>query len=293
MAEKVYWVTPEGGTLDLTDGTQYNIRQGIDGRHMPTFTYYSDKMFTFPGEVLRGITTDKRTITLPILVKGTSPEDFRNNQRFLEYSLDPMRGQGFLKVVTDDATPKTRLLPCHYAGGMSYVESGDTGNYRNRIYVLQFVAHQPYWFDPNWTQIFWTDPAASLRAPQVVFNPGDVDAWPIINIIGPLQVVTITNETTGKYITWGYSGSTYLPAGVRMLIDCRPGNRSCCVSHWIYTPNGPPCSYGNVFKYASAYSSFNFNLVPGENRISFQMTQGSYDSGAMVGFRWVNKYNGV
>jgi len=294
MAEKVYWVTPEGGTLDLTDGTQYNIRQGIDGRHMPTFTFVSDKMFTYPGEVLRGITTDKREILLPLTVSGTSAEDFRNNQRFLEYSLDPMRGEGKLKVVTDDSVPKTRLMNCHYQGGMGFLESGETGNYKTRIYILQFICHSPYWYDPNENSVTWSDPNGTLRIPQVVYNTGDVDTYPLITIGGPLQLITITNETTGKLLEWGTVGSNMLGDWVRLYIDTRPGHRNCCVTHWMSTPwTAPPYNYGNVFKFLWYGSNINFNLVPGENRISFAVVQGAYSADCMVNFRWLPKFNGV
>jgi hypothetical protein len=294
MAEKIYWITPEGGTLDLTDGVRYMVRQGIDGRHMPAFTYASDKMFTFPGEVLRGITTDKREIILPIKVAGTDADDFRNNQRFLEYSLDPMRGEGKLKVVTDDAVPMIRLMNCHYQGGMSFVESGDTGNYKTRIYGLQFICHSPYWYDPLEIKKWFPDPQLFMLMPQVIYNDGDVDTWPILEIAGPLQSITVNNETNSKFLKWGIPGTNMLASNVKLYIDCRPGYRNCCISHYNGGyQNANPIAYGNVFRWLDSTSFINFNFVPGENRISFLVTQASYNAGAAVTVHWVNRYNGI
>jgi hypothetical protein len=105
--------------------------------------------------------------------------------------------------------------------------------------------------------------------------------------------VTITNETTGKFLQWGDYTTSYLPSSTSLYIDCRPGYRSCLVSHYKNPHNGPPISYGNVYHHLTTTSNINFNLVPGENRISFQFIQANYDGGAATRFRYLNRYNGI
>jgi phage-related protein len=295
--EKIYFITPEGGTLDLTDGVNYEVRQGIDGRHMPPFDYSTKKVYTYPGEIVQNINTSPREITLPITVKGDTADDFRDSVRMLEYSIDPMRGEGKIKVVTSDTVPLTRLINCHFKTGMSFMESGETGNYKTRLFVITFICHSPYWYDPVETEKKWTNPNGSLLRPQVVYNDGDVDTWPIITVAcgsaNYINQIIINNETTGKQIKYGNSGTSYLNLNARLYIDCRPGYRSCCVLHWIYSKNALPRSYGNTYCDLWTTSNINFNLVPGENRISFGIIQNARDDSAWASFRWVNRYNGI
>lgn len=288
MAEKIYWVTPEGGTVDLTDGVMYAVRQGVDGRHMPEHTFTSEKIFTYPGELLRNISVDKREITLPMYIGGSTPEIFRNNQRFLENCMDPMRGEGKLKIVTADAGPKTRVINCHLMQGMSYQESGETGSSKFRIYVLTFIAHSPYWYDPVEIEKVWGNYTTYLSYPQIVYNYGDVDTWPQISVVGPFTTFKITNESTNKFLLF----NTAISTSKVLIIDCRPGYRSCCINHVLGASDGPPPTKGNVFKYLSTTSNINFNLQPGENRLSFYASAGA-TSATTAFMRWVNRYNGV
>jgi hypothetical protein len=131
----------------------------------------------------------------------------------------------------------------------------------------------------------------------MVYNDGDVDTWPIITFAcganNYVQEIKITNETTGKYVGWGVHGTNYLNLNARLYIDCRPGYRNCCILHWVYNKSALPRAYGNVYCDMWTTSNVNFNLVPGENRISFAIVQNAADATAWSSFRYVNRYNGI
>jgi hypothetical protein len=281
-----YPVGALGGAVDLTDGTVYDVRQGINGRHMPTYTFTSQKMFTYPGEVLRNVSVNKREITLPITVYGTSAENLRANLRALQGYFDPMQGQGTLKWVSDDVSPITRQLDCRYESGMEFLESPDTGNYKTRIFTPVFIAHSPYWYDPTQVQ------TRLIGGSNTVTNSGDVDTWPLIICTGPVNDLVLMNNTTGKTIEWDPPNGAFL-LGDALYINCVPGSRSCCVNGTtcVSTLPWPSVYTGRAGYLLTPTSTLNFNLVPGDNSIT--VTAGGSSGQTMLYFRHYNQYNGI
>jgi len=228
-AEKIYWVRPDGGTLDLTDGTTYDIRAGVDGRYMPPFEFLSDAIYTYPGEVLRTVKTKPREITLPITVYGSTVTALRENLRMLTNAFNPLLGEGKLMVVTPDSTAEIYILNCRYAGGMSLEESYDTGSCTFRMFVATFIAHSPYWWKPTEEEWTWTHDDADLANPQTVINNGDIEAWPVWTIRGPASSVTISHLRTGKYMT--ITPATALTANDCITVDTRPGKKDILLNN--------------------------------------------------------------
>jgi phage-related protein len=290
MPEKIYWIAPDSTQVDLTDGAIYMVRQGINGRHMPTFTFTSQKMFTYPGEVLRNVSVNKREITLPITVYGTSAEDLRANLRALQGYFDPMQGLGALKWVSDDVSPITRQLSCYYESGMEFLENTDTGNYKTRIFTPTFIAHQPYWFDPTPVSA-----SLALSGNTNVTNYGDVDTWPSITVQGSVREIVITNNTTGKVLDW--LAPCTLANSDYMFICTTPGQRRCTVNTQAASGlAGWPgtcgvSSSGTAVNRLTPTSSMNFNLQPGVNSIGIAVS-GS-DGNTSCTFQWWHSYNGI
>jgi len=226
-AEKIYWVRPDGGTLDLTDGITYDIRQGVDGRYMPPFEFLSDAIYTYPGEVLRTVKTKPREVTLPITVYTacggghTIEANLRINLRTLTNAFNPTLGEGKLMVVTLDS--QVFILNCRYSGGMSLEESYSTGSGTFRMFVATFIAHSPYWWKPTEEDWTWSHDDADLANPQTVINNGDIEAWPVWTIKGPASSVTIRHTESGKYMT--ITPATALTANDNITIDTRPGKK--------------------------------------------------------------------
>ena len=96
---------------------------------------------------------------------------------------------------------------------------------------------------------------------MTVVNRGDVDAWPIFTITGPVDNPVITNETTGE----GFVLTSSVPAGQDVRIDSRTG---------IITPS----------QYRIAGRPF--ALRPGSNTIRWRATSGTFTPDARLCVTW-------
>lgn len=92
-------------------------------------------------------------------------------------------------------------------------------------------------------------------------NAGDITAWPVFEITGPVDSPIITNETTGEsFLVVGT-----VTAGNTLTIDARTGVID-------------PASYRLVGR--------PFGLVPGPNFIRWRATSGSFDPNANLRVAW-------
>jgi len=280
MAEKIYWMDNDGGTIDLTDGVKYNILDGIDGRWMPPFEMIADEVYAVPGNYVRLRKTKVREVTLPIIVYGTSAADFLTNMRMLTDAFDPSKGDGVIRVETNDSPSKTFLLTCHFLGGMSFPETYDTGNCTFRKFVASFQSHDVFWWNAQESERMWT--GADITTYQSVYNAGDVDTYPIWDINGSTATVTqvqISNYTTGMDFVFAGMGGHFDNRYYHLLVDTRPGRRSATMNH-----------VDNVFDHLTAASEL-FPLAPGTNQLFFIIT--GYDVDTYVKCRWRDQFYGV
>lgn len=105
---------------------------------------------------------------------------------------------------------------------------------------------------------------------QDVENHGEATAYPILDVLGPIVIKWLENQSTGAIIRLNMT----VQEGERILIDFRRGQLKA-VSEWR----------GNVIAGISPDSDFgDFNLLPGENRIAFLGTGG--DGNEEVSLRW-------
>jgi hypothetical protein len=92
-------------------------------------------------------------------------------------------------------------------------------------------------------------------------NVGNIDAWPIYTITGPVDSPVITNEATGE----GFVLTSTIPAGQTVTIDARTG---------IITPS--------TYRIAGRP----FAIHPGDNTIRWRATSGSFDPSAQLCATW-------
>lgn len=95
----------------------------------------------------------------------------------------------------------------------------------------------------------------------VAENYGDIDAWPIYTVTGPVDYPVITNEATGE----GFVLNSLVPAGQTVTIDSRTGVIN-------------PSSYRIVGRPFAVHS--------GSNTIRWRATSGSYDPNAQLCVTW-------
>jgi hypothetical protein len=95
----------------------------------------------------------------------------------------------------------------------------------------------------------------------IAVNAGDIDAWPVFEITGPVDSPIITNETTGE----SFLVSGTITAGNVLTIDSRTG----VVEPASYRLVGRPWS-----------------LTPGNNTVRWRATSGSFDPNANLRVIW-------
>lgn len=103
----------------------------------------------------------------------------------------------------------------------------------------------------------FTNPGGYLNAD----NMGDIDAWPIYTITGPVDFPVVTNEDTGE----GFVITSTIGAGQTVTIDARTG---------IITPS--------TYRLAGRP----FAIHPGANTIRWRATSGSFDPNAQLCATW-------
>jgi len=103
----------------------------------------------------------------------------------------------------------------------------------------------------------FTNPGGYLIADNI----GDIDAWPIYTVVGPVDYPVITDEDTGE----SFMVNSVIPAGQTVTIDARTG---------VVTPS--------TYRIAGRV----FAIHPGSNTIRWRATSGSYNPDALLCATW-------
>lgn len=267
------WRSATGDTIRFVTRTE--ARQRI----MPPVTIYTVRVPQAQGGRFRHARHDERLVTIPVVVPG--PIEGRDELRRWARALDPLKGEGTLTVVQGDHAG--RQIVCAYEAGLDdLVEEWPLLG----LTTLAFHAADPYWQDAtestlvatiNSTAFTWFPflplvlGASDVFASATITNPGDVDAWPIVTVVGPGTDLTLTNLTTG--MVWHLTGA--VAAGATVVVDTRPGHKSARVDGV------------NVFGRLTDDSTL-WPLEPGPNRISIGFAGGT--AASRVTFTWRSKW---
>lgn len=230
MTETVQWVDPDGAMYTL------DVDWSVAGRFMPKIIFESDAVPRQPGEFFRFVSHGTREFLCPFDVQGTSEADLRTNIRSMIAAMDPTRGTGKIRVTSP--VGDQREINCHVSSGLDLQETlGDNSGPTWQRFPATFLAHDPYWYDTNTTTQTFTVGTGALFFPffplkltaseiavdSTVNNTGDVECWPVWQIVGPGSVVKLRNLTTGKDL---YFPLVNLAAGTSIFIDTRPGYKT-------------------------------------------------------------------
>lgn len=109
----------------------------------------------------------------------------------------------------------------------------------------------------NYNYGAFTNPGGYLNASNI----GDIDAWPIYTITGPVDYPVITNEITGE----GFVVTSTIAVGQTVTIDARTG----IITPSTYRISGRP-----------------FAIHPGDNTIRWRATSGAFDARAQLCATW-------
>lgn len=284
MAFSVSFTNSEGITVNLNDEVNTFTLVGVSNDLMPFFQFQEHASPLIPGSVVTAVRIQPREFVLPVMIMGDDPEDARERARSIFNILNPLLGDGQLKITRGD---QTRILYCRYRDGLSSDGNGEE-QFNNYVRaVLTFLAADPFFYAPNPVelvakQVFGPQPffpifplvlaKSSNNTEATLNNAGGVDAWPIIEITGPGTRFVVTNQTTGKHIEI----ASEVQAGEVITIDTRPRTRS------VRDHTG-----ANRFALLTAASSM-FPLKKGNNFVSIEIYGG--DENTRIVFSYVPTY---
>jgi hypothetical protein len=285
MADKISWISADGSEYPISDN--HLIMAGSDGRFMPPIDFVEENVPFQHGSLLRGVLVRPREIDIPIYVDGNSEVDLRNQLRHLLRVLNPLKGDGKLRITSPDGS--MREIICRYKGGMEISEKQNSkiGNLQAVVLVLR--AFDPFWYDTSTiVQTFKLNESTGLFFPilplrlasSTVFadisidNTGDVETWPEWIITGPGENIVLRNLSTGEVMSIDVS----LETGETLTIDTRPYHKT--VTH----------NDGSNLFYTLSDDSSLWSLREGKNSIQIEMANATTDSNIQLAYR--NRYWG-
>lgn len=225
------------------------------------------------GEQVRFIRSKPRRLQWPVYIGGRNHAEYTTRRRQITRALTMTTQRmtpGWLKVARPGGG--ARLIACYYEGGLEGEAGQDHLSSRN---VVQLYCPDGYWSDAEPVAVERTfspqnDPfispfitITSSRVlsgdegdpPTVIDNKGDVEAWPVWTLTGPLTRITAENYTTGSRFSLAYP----LAAGQQITITTNPP-----------TVRGPGDT--NLAKYVDWFNPAGTELWPlldGPNQIQF------------------------
>ncbi|MFD5069137.1 phage tail family protein [Streptomyces sp. NPDC058369] len=216
---------------------------GATGLDAPPFELHADDSPNLDGGMFRDARAVAREIMIPVFLFGIDRQTIKSLKSKLISSLNPKKGFCVLKFVEGDANP--RYLRCYYKGGMEGSETTDEAGFTWKKYAIQFTAYDPYFYGDDVKVAEWAFGTGEaflhttsffplhINAGLVVgseidlSNPGDVEAWPIWELTGPIRGFHFTSPDGLSFgITAPVDGSNVIPTGRTLTVDTRPGYKT-------------------------------------------------------------------
>ncbi len=280
MSETFQWIDADGGILTIGGPgvSTYQVDWEASGRFMPRIETRVDQVPGQPGGLLREARHGIHEFILPLSIATNTESSLRTLLRDLVDRMDPVRGEGKLRVTSP--VGDQREITCVYAAGLEMAEKTDVSGPTYQACPVAFTAHDPYWYDVSPTSKTFTITAVAtffpifplrLTASQLVVddavvNSGSVEAWPVWTITGPGADIKLTNLTTGEFIS--FPGQSITNDEI-LTIDTRPGAKSVTLGDGT-----------NAYPWLD-YSSTLWSLRRGNNSVRLEMGGADFDMSAL------------
>ena len=228
-------ITLTGANADIItisrNGTgAVTLLDGATGFDMPPVATTATIPVGWDGSLLQRTRLTDRDIFLPLLLQADTVDDMRALRRRVAALLSPKTGD---VTVTINHHDTVRLIGGRFVSGFDGPVTGDGTTVATGV-VLR--CSEPWWAGPETTvDQFDANPSKPLLSTTEAFfpmeitgsqaigdvtitNPGDADAWPVIDITGPGTDLVITNTTLG--MSFGLSD---VGDGETLTVDTRRG----------------------------------------------------------------------
>jgi hypothetical protein len=200
-------LTGSNGDTIVFDNENYILNPEVLGFGIPATKVRIDES-AGTGGVWRNTKRGVRDVDLPVTVLGTSRDDVLVKLRRLVRILNDASGPTKINAIHDHPGGESLYLEAHYTGGAESEWGSSAGNTWNR-WVLSFQAPMPHWVSAT-TQSFTVGSGSTGRGllPQLskmkvsssetigvisANNTGDVAAYPVWTIRGPVTNLVISN----------------------------------------------------------------------------------------------------
>lgn len=283
--QKITFTNARGDTITFSDVKPFILRTiegtgGLDTEIRSTRSPYQD------GSTFISAYVADRDITITGYIITNDIREMYALRRQLSSLMNPKLGLGKLIYTNDDRTYAIQAV----------AESSPVFSDRyvtNQAFTLSFTCPNPYWMDEQQTTraLKYEENGLTfpLRLPTsfafssykgIFTNDGDVDTPVIIHYQGPAKNPAVINETTNKKIKVNYD----LTADDVLEISTEFGNKR------VEVVKGDGTRV-NVFHWIDLESDF-FQLVPGDNLLTYESDQEKDRETAIVTVYWNNRYSG-
>lgn len=255
MPDEVTRWFPAGDTV----GIELDVLWDAVGRIAPTAQFVEEDRALASGSWLRHVRHRTRELVVPIHVRAPQAE-LPVRIRELAYALDPLRGDGRMRVTRSDGT--SRDLTCRVLTGLEGIESlGEAASWEHQTFKAVFRAHDPYWYDTVDTTVTVAPYGDSYDFNVTVDSDVQDGVWPIWTWTGPMESFSVMQRDTLELYSintittaTGETLSGVLAAGQTCVVDTRPGIKS------VVSDTGRANWMPNL-------SGHTFALRPGLNRL--------------------------
>ncbi|MGY4543254.1 hypothetical protein ACVWY0_003187 [Arthrobacter sp. UYNi723] len=220
-----------GWELSKPDAGVFLTGKGIEGLGMPTHQVWIGESPAVHGQSYRGHVVDPRPVFWPVyLYSDAGTDEWLDLDRAFWRSLQPGK-HGTWSVTTPRGG--TRSLSCRFVDDGRHSFDRDPLFRGWAVYGVSLIADNPFWTgEPvrrTWAQSTATDfyggaskapvfhiSSGSQLSTAKMTNEGDLEAWPVWTVRGPLTSVTVGVD--GSTIQWNVA----LAGGDILVIDTDP-----------------------------------------------------------------------
>lgn len=237
MADAIFWTSADGNLTQLSDLTNgyFHLGDGTTGLASPVYALTTDTFAGYDGVTVQAVRAEARSLTVGLMVQGTTKDEFRAKARALVRDMRPKAGMGTLTLATEQG--EMRSIGAYYTGGLE----GDRARSVSGIglfwrFVLQLMAPDPWFQGGERTLRFGLGaPTPFFPIPPVTLSPSvvqgqftvdlsdaDAPSYPVWTVTGPGSTLVLRNQTTGRSLTVNVA----LNVGEALTVDTRPGRES-------------------------------------------------------------------
>lgn len=273
------WVAGDGSVWDLSEWESGVLldNRGVEGLHNPLVERFRSESRGMPGHRQRGWRTKTREVFWPVFVFADSSLEWLQRQRAFMNTVHP--GRDGVWRVTANGQARELSISATFDGVHTYPVDPMFEGWSE--YGVTFEAAQPYWRGARIRRGPWSAPeplsfippggapefrisSASTFGSADVPNPGDVEAWGVWSMAGPLSSIVL--GVGGVNITVPFN----LNVADVLVIDTDPRNPTATVNGEDATARlglqdyaaVPPGESVPLHVEATGSGSIMFDLVP-------------------------------